>query len=51
MQIFFVFGGGGIKAEFKSKLSLLGCVVFLIIKAFFFKWGPHLKKKAFIKIF
>jgi len=31
MQIFFVYGGGGIKVKFKIKLSLLGCVAFLII--------------------
>jgi hypothetical protein len=31
MQSFFVFGGGGIKAKFKSKLSLHWCVVFSLI--------------------
>jgi hypothetical protein len=31
MQRFFVFGGGGIKAKFKSKLSLRWCVVFSLI--------------------
>jgi hypothetical protein len=39
MQSFFVFGGIGIKAKFKSKLSLRWCVVFSLIKAYFFEMG------------
>jgi hypothetical protein len=31
MQSFFVFGGGGIKAKFKRKLSLRWCLVFSLM--------------------
>jgi hypothetical protein len=31
MQSFFVFGAGGIKAKFKSKLSLRWCLVLSLI--------------------
>ena len=39
MQSFFVFGAGGIKAKFKSKLSLRWCLVLSLIQAYFLKWG------------
>ena len=47
MQSLFVFGGGVIKTKFKSKLSLLWCVVFSLIKAYFLKWGQCRKLSIF----
>jgi len=39
MQSFFVFGGGGTKAKFKSKLSLRWSVVVYRFRPIFLKWG------------